>query len=83
MTLVSENLLIITFLKQIMSIINIGIIREGKTPPDFRVPLSPEQCKQLQDTYPQVTVTVQTSPIRCFSDQAYFCLLYTSDAADE
>ena len=66
-----ENLLIITFLKQIMSIINIGIIREGKTPPDFRVPLSPEQCKLLQDTYPQVKVTVQTSPIRCFADQAY------------
>lgn len=67
----SENLLIIISRKQIMSIINIGIIREGKTPPDFRVPLSPEQCKQLQDTYPQVRVTVQTSPIRCFSDQTY------------
>jgi alanine dehydrogenase len=54
-----------------MPIINIGIIREGKTPPDFRVPLSPEQCKQLQDTYPQVKVTVQNSPIRCFADDAY------------
>ena len=54
-----------------MSIINIGIIREGKTPPDFRVPLSPEQCKTLQESYPHVRVTVQNSPIRCFSDDAY------------
>lgn len=54
-----------------MSIINIGIIREGKTPPDFRVPLSPEQCVQLQEQYKQVRITVQTSPIRCFKDDAY------------
>lgn len=54
-----------------MSIINIGIIREGKIPPDFRVPMSPEQCKQLQDAYPQVRVFIQPSPIRCFSDDAY------------
>ncbi|MEN9743066.1 MAG: hypothetical protein RLZZ65_871 [Bacteroidota bacterium] len=54
-----------------MSIINIGIIREGKTPPDFRVPLSPEQCVQLQEQYKQVKITVQTSPIRCFKDEAY------------
>jgi saccharopine dehydrogenase (NAD+, L-lysine forming) len=54
-----------------MSIINIGIIREGKIPPDFRVPLSPEQCVALEKQYPNVKVTVQTSPIRCFADQAY------------
>ena len=54
-----------------MSIINIGVIREGKTPPDFRVPLSPEQCAALEKQYSNVKVTVQTSPIRCFADQAY------------
>jgi len=54
-----------------MSIINIGVIREGKTPPDFRVPLSPEQCAALEKQYSNVKVTVQTSPIRCFSDQSY------------
>ena len=54
-----------------MSIINIGIIREGKIPPDFRVPLSPEQCVALEKQYPNVKVTVQNSPIRCFADQAY------------
>jgi hypothetical protein len=54
-----------------MSIIHIGIIREGKTPPDFRVPLSPAQCLQLEKQYQNVKVTVQTSPIRCFSDEKY------------
>jgi len=57
-----------------MSIINIGIIREGKTPPDFRVPLSPEQCLALEKQYPNVKVTVQTSPIRCLKDDAYRAL---------
>jgi saccharopine dehydrogenase (NAD+, L-lysine-forming) len=54
-----------------MSIINIGIIREGKVPHDFRVPLSPEQCKELQAQYPNIRITVQTSPIRCFTDEQY------------
>lgn len=57
-----------------MSIINIGIIREGKTPPDFRVPMSPEQCLALEEQYPNVKVTIQTSPIRCFNDDAYRAL---------
>lgn len=57
-----------------MSIINIGIIREGKTPPDFRVPMSPEQCLALEAQYPNVKVTIQTSPIRCFTDDAYRAL---------
>lgn len=54
-----------------MSIIHIGIIREGKTPPDFRVPLSPMHCLELQKQFPNVRVTIQTSQIRCFSDQEY------------
>lgn len=54
-----------------MSIINIGIIREGKVPHDFRVPLSPEQCNVLQGQYPNIRITVQTSPIRCFTDEQY------------
>jgi hypothetical protein len=57
-----------------MSIIHIGIIREGKTPPDFRVPMSPEQCLALEAQYPNVKVTIQTSPIRCFNDDAYRAL---------
>lgn len=49
----------------------IGIIREGKVPPDFRTPLTPHQCKMLQNRYPFVEVQVENSPIRTFSDEAY------------
>ncbi len=49
----------------------IGIIKEGKTPPDKRVPLSPEQCKEVKEKFPNVDVLVQTSDIRCFKDDEY------------
>lgn len=49
----------------------IGIIREGKRPPDKRVPFSPEQCKNITERFPGVEVFVQPSPIRCFSDEEY------------
>ncbi|MEH0154741.1 NAD(P)-dependent oxidoreductase [Limibacter armeniacum] len=49
----------------------IGIIREGKNPPDKRVPFTPEQCKQIKDLYPAAELFVQPSPIRCFSDEEY------------
>ncbi len=49
----------------------LGLIREGKTPPDKRVALSPEQCKQIHHTYPEVQIVVQKSDIRCFTDKAY------------
>ena len=49
----------------------IGIIREGKVPPDKRVPLTPKQCKHIESIYPNVKVVVQPSPVRAFKDQAY------------
>ncbi|MEM9544955.1 MAG: NAD(P)-dependent oxidoreductase [Bacteroidota bacterium] len=49
--------------------IKIGVIREGKVPPDSRVPLNPEQCKHLSDM--GVDIVVQPSPIRCFPDSDY------------
>lgn len=54
-----------------MGKIKIGIIREGKNPPDKRVPLSPKQCQSLQEVYPNVEVIVQPSAIRCFRDEEY------------
>ncbi len=51
--------------------IKIGILREGKVPPDKRVPLSPEQCKKVMEIYPFVTIIVQPSVKRCFSDELY------------
>lgn len=50
--------------------LTIGIIREGKIPPDARVPLSPEQCAYVQSHFP-ITIVVEPSPIRCFSDEEY------------
>ena len=49
----------------------IGIIREGKTPPDKRVPFTPEQCKLIQVRYPDIELLVQRSPIRAFNDKEY------------
>ena len=48
----------------------IGIIREGKVPPDSRVPLTPKQCQQLMNTY-GVDLCVQPSDGRCYSDTEY------------
>jgi saccharopine dehydrogenase (NAD+, L-lysine-forming) len=50
--------------------LTIGIIREGKIPPDHRVVLSPAQCKYLIDTFP-LKIKVQPSKNRCFSDAEY------------
>lgn len=54
-----------------MEKIKIGIIREGKVPPDKRVPLTPKQCKSIQVIYPNVEIIVQPSPIRAYKDEAY------------
>ena len=50
--------------------LTIGIIREGKNPPDHRVVLSPAQCKYLIGTFP-LKIKVQPSKNRCFSDAEY------------
>jgi len=52
----------------------IGILREGKTPPDKRVALSPAQCVQVQEQYPELELVVQPSPIRRFIDAEYSSL---------
>ncbi len=48
----------------------IGIIKEGKIPIDKRVPITPVQAKHISDTF-KVEIKVQSSDIRCFSDQDY------------
>ena len=50
--------------------LKVGIIREGKVPPDARVPLSPEQCAEVQTRLP-IHIIVQPSPIRCFKDAEF------------
>jgi len=49
----------------------IGILRETKAPADNRVPLTPLQCKQLELKFKGITVFVQSSKDRCFTDKEY------------
>lgn len=61
----------------------IGLIREGKVPPDKRVALLPEQCVELMKKFPQVSLFIQPSPIRCVPDSEYLNagLLLSEDMA--
>ncbi|MDF1671937.1 MAG: NAD(P)-dependent oxidoreductase [Vicingaceae bacterium] len=49
----------------------IGVIKEGKNPPDERVPLSPKQCKEINDNFPSIKLVVQKSNVRRFKDEEY------------
>lgn len=61
----------------------IGILREGKIPHDYRVPLTPKQCAMVQSRF-GVSVVVQPSPIRRFQDSEYSAagILLQEDLAD-
>ena len=51
--------------------LTIGLLREGKVPPDNRVALTPAQCKWIQKNAPDVRVLVESSPDRCYTDREY------------
>jgi saccharopine dehydrogenase (NAD+, L-lysine forming) len=51
--------------------IKIGLIREGKTPADNRVALTPAQCKWIQKQSDGIKIVAESSPTRCFTDQEY------------
>ncbi|HET8962690.1 MAG TPA: NAD(P)-dependent oxidoreductase [Chitinophagales bacterium] len=51
--------------------LKLGIIREGKFPPDSRVAITPEQCKLIQHRFPEIEITVQLSHGRCFNDTEF------------
>jgi len=51
--------------------IQIALIREGKTPADNRVALTPTQCKTIKKRFPGINIVAQHSPNRCFSDAEY------------
>jgi len=51
--------------------LKIGLIKEGKLPSDNRVALSPAHCKFINKTQINLTVIVQKSETRCFSDNEY------------
>jgi saccharopine dehydrogenase (NAD+, L-lysine-forming) len=54
-----------------MNRIKLGVIREGKVPPDKRVPLTPQQCQLVKTKFPLVDVVVQKSAVRAFKDEEY------------
>ncbi len=49
----------------------IGVVREGKVPPDQRVPLTPAQCAELKRLYPEVELVVEASEVRRITDDEY------------
>ncbi|MBS3993324.1 MAG: alanine dehydrogenase [Bacteroidetes bacterium] len=49
----------------------LALIRERKNPPDRRVVLSPIVCKRLMQLYPDLTIKVESSQDRIFSDKDY------------
>ncbi len=50
----------------------IGIIHEGKNPPDKRVPFTPQQLAEIQNSFSgELEIEVQSSQIRSFTDQEY------------
>ena len=54
--------------------IKIGLIREGKNPPDKRVAFTPLQVEEIQQRFPQVKVVCQKSAFRCFNDSEFTAL---------
>jgi saccharopine dehydrogenase (NAD+, L-lysine-forming) len=51
--------------------LKIGLIREGKSPADNRVALTPAHCRWLHIHFPEIKVMVQHSATRCFTDEEY------------
>lgn len=49
----------------------LGITRERKTPPDYRVPLIPKQVEEAQNLFPNIQVAVESYPERCYSNEDF------------
>jgi saccharopine dehydrogenase (NAD+, L-lysine forming) len=57
-----------------MKPIKIGLIREGKNPPDKRVAFSPKQAEEIEQRFPKVKLIIEPSEIRCYKDSEYLDL---------
>lgn len=51
--------------------IQIGVLRETKNPPDRRVAIPPATGLKILNKYPNVSIFIQPSDIRCFTDSEY------------
>jgi len=49
----------------------IGIVKERKNPPDRRVVFSPKKCKELLNKFPNLSIKVESSKARFFTDNDY------------
>ncbi|HTH58293.1 MAG TPA: NAD(P)-dependent oxidoreductase [Cyclobacteriaceae bacterium] len=54
-----------------MQPIKIGLIREGKVPPDKRVPFTPLQAEEIQQRFPNVKVVCEPSDVRAYRESEY------------
>jgi alanine dehydrogenase len=54
-----------------MKKIRLGLIREGKLPPDHRVALTPKNCRDLLKKFPFLEIYIQPSKYRCCSANEY------------
>lgn len=54
-----------------MTTIRLGLIREGKVPPDKRVAFTPAQAEEIEQRFPNVKVICQESPVRSYKDDEY------------
>ena len=51
--------------------LQIGLIREGKTPADNRVALTPAQCRWVHKNSSEIKMVAQHSTNRCFTDKEF------------
>ncbi|MCH8330963.1 MAG: alanine dehydrogenase [Bacteroidetes bacterium] len=49
----------------------LGIIKETKSPPDSRVALTPIQCRMLLDQFQDLSIKIEPSEDRCYTDDEY------------
>jgi saccharopine dehydrogenase (NAD+, L-lysine forming) len=54
-----------------MQPIKIGLIKEGKIPPDKRVAFTPLQAEEIEQRFPNVKVICEPSEIRCYKEEEY------------
>lgn len=54
-----------------MTKFKIGILKEGKIPIDKRVPITPEQALEIIEKFENASLKVQSSDIRCYTDDDY------------
>ena len=52
-------------------IMKFAIIKERKNPPDRRVVLPPQACKELLKTFPEMEIKVESSNHRAFNEASY------------